>query len=147
MDIWNRGDAAAEVSSRVPGGAEDEQATSQLPVHLVVPGTEPNMQSERLRVSGMQHSPDHKAGIAAAGDSAAAADGLAAGEAVAAAAAAADMFADVDDDMFSAAADGAGGGRKGPVVPAGLSDNYDDAEGYYNFQVRLGLGLRGGSLW
>jgi hypothetical protein len=41
--------------------------------------------------------------------------------------------------MFAAeGADGAGAAlRRGPAVPAGLTDSYDDAEGYYNFQVRL----------
>jgi hypothetical protein len=40
--------------------------------------------------------------------------------------------------MFAAeGAEGAGAAlRRGPAVPAGLTDNYDDAEGYYNFQVR-----------
>eukprot|EP00882_Tetradesmus_deserticola_P010991 GHRQ01011625.1.p1 GENE.GHRQ01011625.1~~GHRQ01011625.1.p1 ORF type:complete len:460 (+),score=260.92 GHRQ01011625.1:181-1380(+) len=39
--------------------------------------------------------------------------------------------------MFAAAgAQGAGAAlRRGPAVPAGLTDSYDDAEGYYNFQV------------
>jgi hypothetical protein len=40
--------------------------------------------------------------------------------------------------MFAAeGADGAGAAlRRGPAVPAGLTDSYDDAEGYYNFQVQ-----------
>jgi hypothetical protein len=46
------------------------------------------------------------------------------------------MFAD-DDDMFGEGAGGGGaaGVTRHPVVPAGLMDNYDDPEGYYNFQV------------
>jgi hypothetical protein len=42
------------------------------------------------------------------------------------------MFA--DDDMFGEGG-GGGGVKRNPVVPAGLVDNYDDPEGYYNFQV------------
>ena len=43
----------------------------------------------------------------------------------------------VDDDMFGAgpAAAGPGGG----AVKKGLLDNYDDVEGYYNFQASLSL--------
>jgi hypothetical protein len=61
------------------------------------------------------------------------------------------MFA--DDDMFAEGGGegGAGGVKRGPLVAAGLMDNYDDPEGYYNFQVGcladmcLYLGLVGGA--
>ncbi|KAK9836273.1 hypothetical protein WJX81_001403 [Elliptochloris bilobata] len=52
-----------------------------------------------------------------------------------------DMFTDQDDgDMFGATPGGGGAGGKGAPAPVGaarrgLLDNYDDAEGYYNFQV------------
>lgn len=41
-----------------------------------------------------------------------------------------DMFADTPDEKPAKRADG-----KSDAQPKGLADNYDDAEGYYNFQV------------
>jgi hypothetical protein len=49
--------------------------------------------------------------------------------------AAGDMFADGEDDMFGEAEPAAITGGGGGAAPAGLLDAYDDAEGYYNFQV------------
>jgi hypothetical protein len=133
MDIWNTGQplqqvaGADEASSRPTG---PEELTSQLPVHMVVPGTEPNMQSERLRVAMPNAAAEGRviASTAAAAAAAAGADDVGGGGD--------DMFAD-DDDMFGEG--GGGGGAAGVkrtlVVPAGLMDNYDDPEGYYNFQV------------
>jgi hypothetical protein len=84
------------------------------------------MQSERLRVGH----PDAAAG----------ADAAAGGAADAAADGGDDMFAD-DDDMFAEGGGegGVGGVKRGPLVAAGLMDNYDDPEGYYNFQVGLDI--------
>ena len=138
MDIWNSGlpsqqgaGGGDEATSRAAAaGAEGEEPTSQLPVHMVVPGTEPNMQSERLRVA-MPHAAAaggvNAGAAAAAGDAAKGGDDGDGGD---------DMFA--DDDMFAEGGDGGGGGlgvQRNPVVPAGLMDNYDDPDGYYNFQV------------
>ena len=39
----------------------------------------------------------------------------------------------VDDDMFGTGPAAPAGAA--PVVKKGLLDNYDDVEGYYNFQV------------
>lgn len=123
LDIWNKGREAAadgEVNSRAAAAANADEATSQLPVHLVAQ-TEPNMQSERLRVGGA-------AGPAAGGEHAAATAAEAdAGD---------DMFA-AEDDMFAAEGNvaAAAAAPKKAAVPAGLQDNFDDAEGYYNFQV------------
>ena len=39
----------------------------------------------------------------------------------------------VDDDMFGPGTTAPAAGA--PVVKKGLLDNYDDVEGYYNFQV------------
>jgi len=140
MDIWNSGlpsqQGAAgvdEVSSRPAGAPDAEELTSQLPVHLVVPGTEPNMQSERLRVA----MPNAAAGGGVNAGAAAAAAAAAAGTAAAEETGGDDMFAD-DDDMFAeGGGEGGGGVQRNPVIPVGLMDNYDDPEGYYNFQVRI----------
>eukprot|EP00879_Flechtneria_rotunda_P014246 GHRR01014883.1.p1 GENE.GHRR01014883.1~~GHRR01014883.1.p1 ORF type:complete len:921 (+),score=358.42 GHRR01014883.1:205-2967(+) len=126
MNIWNTA-ADGEVSSR-DQQQTDEQATSQLPVHDVAADNEPNLQSERLRVGLGQR----RQGAAIVTASANIAEPVAT-------AAADDMFA-AEDDMFAAADSTAAetaiaGPRRGPAVPAGLTDNYDDAEGYYNFQV------------
>jgi hypothetical protein len=125
MDIWNK--EGEEASSRLSG---PDEPTSQLPVHLVLPGTEPNMQSERLRV-GMPLN-----AVPGGGPDAAAAEAAAAAAAAAAGGGGDDMFA--DDDMFGEGG-GGGGVKRNPVVPAGLVDNYDDPEGYYNFQVGADL--------
>lgn len=128
FDIWNKGQNAAdgEVNSKAAAAAApdaNDEATSQLPVHLVAQ-TEPNMQSERLRV-----------GVAAA---TAAAGGHVDTAAAAAAEEGDDMFA-AEDDMFAAEGGAAAAAPKKAAVPAGLQDNYDDAEGYYNFQVSFSV--------
>lgn len=97
MDIWNTREQAAP---------NDDEAISGV---VAAPGTEPNLQSERLK------GPPAKADVD-------------------------DMFADdVPDDMFAEAAGGdvAAVARRAPGggAMALADDAYDDAEGYYNFQV------------
>ena len=43
----------------------------------------------------------------------------------------------VDDKVFAGSPGRGGNGAVGPATKRGLLDNYDDAEGYYNFQVDL----------
>ena len=98
------------------------RATFRLDCHTVMPTAHFNSYS-RLFVMQVarEAAEEEKEAVAAAGAKASAGDG------------GLDMFADnVDADMFAGT----------PLLPQGtapakkaLLDNYDDAEGYYNFQV------------
>jgi hypothetical protein len=128
MDVFNTG---------APGGGEPGGAPEAESRPPAVPGTEPNLQSERLR--GQHIEAGGAAGGAGGGGGAADAGKAKGGKPDEPED---DMFADDWDAAGAAGGDAGGGAGAGK----GLHDAYDDAEGYYNFQARTRGGRGQGPL-